>query len=115
LRDWCSLANAGERTYFLLRWIDPARVPWVATKYPANAFPGSNEHSVLAQGLDEVLAACRMKTAVGADHGADQPLITSNQDDEYPAKDPAGKSDSTLQGVHGEARLGTELLRRSFV
>jgi len=65
----------------------------MAAENAMDSLAASKQHTVLAHGLDEILAAGGLKATVGTDHGADQLLVGSNQADHSPTKNSAGNSD----------------------
>lgn len=65
-----------------LRWIVAAGMQWVAFQNALDPPPRSADGTVFANGLDNIFAARRMKSTMRSEHGADEPLVATHDENQ---------------------------------
>jgi hypothetical protein len=77
------------------------RIPRMAAKNPSERTPHTMHRTVLANGLDRVLAACRCKTAPRPNQWTDTNLIKTNQ------LDHAGRKESLDHSIRTDTETSS--------
>ena len=77
--EWISERQHCLRVHEALRKVHTARMKRIAPPNPLDAAPRAPDRAVLANGLNEIIAARRLKTALAAYQRAQRPLIDSRR------------------------------------